>query len=334
MKTHHILQIFAASSILLWTACSQAKKQDQTVSAESTTTPAVRGMVRLAETVSVAEEATLAGLWAGAFDSTANMKKFEKLLEASDEGYGDFGGISEEFIKKLPADMKKLVEKDPVYGDYYLVQPNKVSIVIDELSAGKIKARSICSGNYRNMTGTYTTTSTGWALTMTEPGDDPYDGTFTLTVNKNDSLMHGDWKPFKNTTSAKTITLCRKNFKYNPEAEWNYTSNKAQWKKEAKAKNDDDYASINLNASAKLLKVEDVENQPKGTLRIARNAIYARHGYSFKNRDVRNYFERYEDYIPLTVDVRNDLTEIEKKNEALIKRYEDYAKDFYDEYGR
>ncbi len=36
----------------------------------------------------------------------------------------------------------------------------------------------------------------------------------------------------------------------------------------------------------------------------------------------------------ISTDVRNELTELEKKNIDLIKRYEEHAEKYYDEYGR
>ena len=45
-------------------------------------------------------------------------------------------------------------------------------------------------------------------------------------------------------------------------------------------------------------------------------------------------FEDKDWYIPNTVDVKKDLTEIEKKNISLIKRYEKYVEEYGDDYGR
>lgn len=72
----------------------------------------------------------------------------------------------------------------------------------------------------------------------------------------------------------------------------------------------------------------------KDELEQMRNEIFARHGYCFKKKDMREMFEDQEWYVPDNVDVRNKLTAIEIKNLALIKRYEKYAEDYGDEYGR
>ena len=69
-------------------------------------------------------------------------------------------------------------------------------------------------------------------------------------------------------------------------------------------------------------------------LRIMRNEMYARHGYSFKLKDMQQYFDQQDWYMPVSTDVTGDLTKLEQKNEAMIKRYEDYTATHYDVFGR
>ena len=78
-----------------------------------------------------------------------------------------------------------------------------------------------------------------------------------------------------------------------------------------------------------------MSNMHKGDLEVIRNAIYARHGYFFKNRKMRYLFDYAVDwYIPLYTDVRGMLTEVERKNVDLLKRYENHASKYYDSFGR
>ena len=91
---------------------------------------------------------------------------------------------------------------------------------------------------------------------------------------------------------------------------------------------------MTFNASNTALKKEDLENMYKGDLEVMRNAIYARHGYSFKNRKMRYVFDQIDWYIPVHTDVRSDLTDLEKKNIDLLKRYEGHAEAYYDSFGR
>ena len=72
----------------------------------------------------------------------------------------------------------------------------------------------------------------------------------------------------------------------------------------------------------------------KTKLRVIRNMIYARHGYSFKNRPLRVFFDAQEWYIPVNTDIKKDLTEIEKKNIQLLLKFEKNAKEYYDYFGR
>ena len=73
----------------------------------------------------------------------------------------------------------------------------------------------------------------------------------------------------------------------------------------------------------RLLTQSDVSDKPKKELRIMRNWIYARHGYSFRSQDLQNYFSKYEWYHPKYTEVPyNLLSDIEQRNIELIKRYE------------
>ena len=70
-------------------------------------------------------------------------------------------------------------------------------------------------------------------------------------------------------------------------------------------------------------------------LEVMRNAIYARHGYSFQNREMRVFFDNYVSwYIPVSIDMTKQLTPIEKQNIELLKRYEKHAATYYDRFGR
>lgn len=80
--------------------------------------------------------------------------------------------------------------------------------------------------------------------------------------------------------------------------------------------------SIYPQASERLLNREDVENLSGWELKIMRNEIFARHGYIFKTEEMRNYFKYESWYVPVHDNVDNMLTDVEKKNIELIKRYE------------
>ena len=77
-------------------------------------------------------------------------------------------------------------------------------------------------------------------------------------------------------------------------------------------------------ACERLLSDQDLIGYSKEELRIMRNWIFARHGYAFKSKDLQNYFSQFDWYQPqyTDTDVSYMLTDIEKKNIELIKRYE------------
>ena len=65
-----------------------------------------------------------------------------------------------------------------------------------------------------------------------------------------------------------------------------------------------------------------------------RSEIYARHGYSFKEKDMRYLFESKDWYMPMSNDVREKLSKSEIANIDLIYEYETYVEEYYDDYGR
>ena len=89
-----------------------------------------------------------------------------------------------------------------------------------------------------------------------------------------------------------------------------------------------------INASTELISKERVENLKRGDLLVIRNTIYARHGYSFKNRPLRVFFDAQPWYIPVHSDIKSELTDIEKKNIKLLLKYEKNAVEYYDYFGR
>jgi hypothetical protein len=89
-----------------------------------------------------------------------------------------------------------------------------------------------------------------------------------------------------------------------------------------------------LNSSTTLLKESDVKNLKKLELEILRNTIFARHGYTFKKKTYRQFFDPVDWYVPVSDDVAKELTVIEKQNIKLLQRFEKYAEDNYDTFGR
>ncbi len=188
---------------------------------------------------------------------------------------------------------------------------NKITFLITRVEGDSVAGRSIVGGNDRPFVGTFTSLNGTYHFNGKEPGDDKYDGVFDFEINENlTDSVHGVWKPNDTKRPTKTFALQRKKFEYKA-----------------------DVGSY-PQASLRLLKAKDVENEMKEDLEFMRNEIFARHGYCFKKKNLRQQFENEDWYVPNTVDIKGFLTDIEKKNIELIKRYEKYALEYGDEYGR
>jgi hypothetical protein len=188
---------------------------------------------------------------------------------------------------------------------------NKITLLISSIKGDSVYGRSIVGGNDRPFTGTVKKLSTAWHIHAVEPGDHKDDGVFDIEIDPTrPEVATGIWNANDSKRPPKTFSLERKKFNYNPDA--------------------GDYPQ----ASQRLLTVADVENEMNEDLQFMRNEIFARHGFCFNKKDLRQQFEMKDWYVPNTVDIKGFLTDIEKKNIALIKRYEKYAEEYGDEYGR
>lgn len=216
---------------------------------------------------------------------------------------------------------------------------NRINISLDSIKDDMLFGHSVVAGNIRPFKGNFKRENELYIAVCREPGDDKYDGVFTFTLNPQDETIKGSWNSNdkKLAVTERSYDLKKVEFKYDPNLGIEDLSGEVY----------DSYKSITndfeqittdagkINASVVLLKKEDVENMFKRDLEIMRNAIYARHGYSFKNRQMRYFFDTKVDwYVPVSTDVTNELTELEKKNIDLLKRYEKHANSYYDSYGR
>lgn len=188
--------------------------------------------------------------------------------------------------------------------------PHKITISIEKIVGRTIMGYSIVTANERAFSGAWQTVPNGIAFIGKEPGDHAEDGAFTLTFDAKQKTLAGRWDANDKKIPSVDLVLQARKFKYDPKA--------GQYPK----------------ASSKLLKESDVENMRPAELRIMRNEIYARHGYSFILEDMQKHFATADWYMPVVLDVKDKLTATEVKNEALIKRYENYGAKYYDRFGR
>lgn len=222
---------------------------------------------------------------------------------------------------------------------------NKINISIDKITDDKVLGHSVVAGNNRKFEGIITDQTNLFKLTLEEPGGNKYDGVFELNIYKNQNKLEGVWISYnqKIDIPKRKYTLSKTNFSYNQSIQLDKKGWKRfiDWESKSNSKEEfsEDFVSAtdkiySINASTKLLTKAEVENLKKGDLLIIRNMIYARHGYSFKNRPLRVFFDAQDWYMPIHTDIKAELTDIEKKNIELILKYEKNAKEYYDYFGR
>jgi hypothetical protein len=216
---------------------------------------------------------------------------------------------------------------------------NKITLSIDSIHTDSIYGHSIVAGNSRPFEGIWDTVKL--VAKVKEPGDDPYDGIFEFIIEPNGKSLRGDWQSYDKTLKVtdRIYTLTKRKFSYQKRHRlphhiafdklYNGYENSLQDAGEIITG-----ACLKFNPSEKKLTSKQLENMHKGDLEILRNSIYARHGYSFKNRKMRYIFDRINWYIPVYTDIRDNLTTLELENIALIKRYEQHADRYYDDFGR
>ncbi|MCJ7934061.1 MAG: YARHG domain-containing protein [Chryseobacterium sp.] len=276
-------------------------------------------------------------------DSLTAKKDSVAVPEVHKEYYGIYTG---EF-----AGMEKVV--DETDGSEYDVNNYKrISLKINRITKDSVYGQSIVNGNQRPFRGVFNEASASFVLD--EPGNDKTDGRFEVKL-KGDSLT-GKWNAFNKTSvkaPSKTLKLTKKEFVYNPNFMLDKDSDLVDWSdsKEFTEKYTDEEtgkterykttknrvaseAIFKLNASKQKLTEKDLKNLRKLDLEIIKNSVFARHGYSFKKETYRNFFEQTDWYIPVSGNVDQDLSPMEKENVALLNRFIKYAEDQYDSFGR
>jgi hypothetical protein len=242
-------------------------------------------------------------------------------------------------------------ENDSLVDETEYILSNKLNLIIKKIENNKVFGQSIVAGNSRPLVGNFIVNNGEIRITLNEPGDKKDDGRFVFTIRGRS--LEGKWfvanKKFP--IWEREYTLTKQPFKYNPklmlpeEGEYvDWYSNRVDSTKEVvdgveQTYYDATYRSASdiitkLNASTTLLNESDLKNLKKLELEIIRNTIFARHGYTFKKKSFRQFFDPIDWYIPVTDNVSNKLTLLEQKNILLLNRFQKYAEDNYDSFGR
>ena len=278
---------------------------------------------------------------------TVDVAKFEEnqVVEIPDihqELYGIYTGAFSGYYK--------VSTDENEYEDY---ESKRLSLKINRITKDSVWGQSIVNGNQRPFRGVFNDKTNHFVLD--EPGSDQTDGRFEVNLSA-DSLT-GNWVAFdrsKVKAPTKTVKLIKKTFLYNsnfmldPEntdlVDWTTSKEVKNSYKDEETGNTETYSnSLNrsgteaifqINGSKQSLTEKELKNLRKLDLEIIKNAIYARHGYSFKKQTFRSFFEQTDWYIPVSNDVEKELTPMEKSNIAMLTRFIAYAEDKYDSFGR
>lgn len=228
-----------------------------------------------------------------------------------------------------------------------------ISLKINRIINDKVYGVSIVGGDVKPIEGTCTPGNRKLIFNLREPGTMDDAGLYELQL-KNDTLR-GYWKPYtgdETRVMVKKIELVQKHFKYSPNYMIDSDTELVDWtegKQHDTIYKDDEgneekvveeiYRSASdevfkYNASTQVLTEEMLKNLRKIDLEILRNTVFARHGYSFKRSNLRSFFEMTDWYVPVSNNVDKQLSTLEKKNIALLKRMEAYAEDHYESFGR
>jgi hypothetical protein len=227
-------------------------------------------------------------------------------------------------------------------ADYW----TKINIAIDTITNDHVGGHTVIAGIIKPFSGTVKKDEAAFNFVTHQPGASEYDGTFTFSIKTGDTLVSGSWKANKKAhVPSRSFKLTKQFFHYNSSADIDASMGRYAGKpKDVKRGEEDDDNNPEIasttedvgkyNSSAVPLTKEDVANLKKADLLIMRNSIFARHGYAFKRRDLRSFFDRQPWYIPVSNNVVDQLTEIEKKNIELLNRYEKNAKEYYTTFAR
>ena len=187
---------------------------------------------------------------------------------------------------------------------------HRITVCLQNVVGQSVNGYSVVAGNERAFSGSLGDNPASFEIHAREPGDHAADGNFVFVYHADTGHLSGIWTPIDSRLQTVTFDLPRRDFRYDPKL--------GQYPQ----------------SSTRLLKTADVENLRPEELRIMRNEIYARHGYTFREKEIRGHFEQQDWYMPVSLNVTTDLTPIEQKNAALIKQYENYGASHYDAFGR
>lgn len=215
-----------------------------------------------------------------------------------------------------------------------------LNISIEFIEGNSVEGRLISEGEAHPLKGTVIQKDSIWEMEIHETGEKLGDGKFMIRLFPNGEI-NCVWRPSHTASYLENgeAYLKKKTFSYDPHRKISFEERfEGSFNFGVKNSGLTEFWSPQawkINASARIISKREIENLYKGDLELIRYAIYARHGLSFSIPEMGRVFEKDMDwYVPVSTDVSADLTEIEKKNIDLLKRYEEHAERYYAEFAR
>ncbi len=306
-------------------SCKEAIKNEPVLVAENTFEDIKFVEPKITNSNAVNTVDDLLGYWVGNFEADISKEQYDSIIMA---------------------DKDLFIEKS-----FYLMN-RKITFSIDEIKGDSIFGHSIVVGNISPFKGIIQQNDSIFSFQVDEFKKSKHDGLFQMNIHKNDTILDGKWSaynPKELNIAKRKCKLQKKMFVYNVDNNLEYTFMNTDKSKSIKVVDtidgeieeyeEHEYYSttekvLDKNPSKELLDKDFVSNLTKADIFILRNSIFARHGFAFRDKQLRIYFESFDWYMPVFGDVKDDLTEIEKQNIDLLLRYEQNATEYYDTFGR
>ena len=233
-----------------------------------------------------------------------------------------------------------MFEVDDLNVDNKLFYRNKITIAVESVDDEQIKGHSIVAGKRQPFIGKVSKENDLLKVIAEEPRGEKDNGRFIFELNTATGEISGVWYMYnaKASLDSRSYTLKKRQYEYNKDLMVDSAILSADYYNAF----DDTKESIDIpstdavriNASNTELTTDMLDNLYSGDIEIIRNAIYARHGYSFSDKKMRYIFDNMFWYIPLFTNVDDKLTALEINNIDLLERYEEYFEEYYDDFGR
>jgi len=213
---------------------------------------------------------------------------------------------------------------------------DKITIAIESIKNNNVKGFTVVAGLTNKFTGILQDNVDNLVLQIKQKGKEIGIGEFFLSIDKNQDYLQGEWTSLNQIEIPKrTSRLEKRAFTYDPNVVFSPTrKDMTDSLLSTLVAQPDDYSEIyeaismpselifTANPSKVKLSEDDVSGLSIGSLILLRNTIFARHGYAFKKRPLRIFFEDQDWYVPISSNPKQGLTPVEKHNIKMLERYE------------